>query len=410
MGHNMLDEYWDTNQHSARIRTPHPASNKGPRGHLPRQDISSRVTGPILEHLHHNFATAWKRETGEDLLKIRNAKAVGIKLQSRQGADATGSNTLMIAQILRTQAQEGKRDIEQLYLKAVNNATSLIYIENQYFRWPPLAEKIKAAAKLQTGAGRDPCKHGSLHLFVVTNAGDDGIGPGIVNTQRMLENLGRADVMPEVTKLERIDRAKAASAAQNATITDKAESSVLSALTGLSDLMSGNNAQSNAKEAQKQREKAEKQREQALKRETEKIQDEKVLPQDIPGLKVHVCTLVAPDSPVGKPWMPVYVHSKLMIVNDVFTTHGSANINTRSMEVDSELNIAHEWMSVTQKMRRELWALHTSGRGAQDKPVEAYKAWFDIIGENKKRLGLRQTPYASLIEFYRDDPKRSNMD
>ncbi|WP_241659267.1 hypothetical protein [Klebsiella pneumoniae] len=53
MGHNMLDEYWDTDKHSALFR---PGNNMDPRlganGKLPRQDISSRVTGPILEHLH----------------------------------------------------------------------------------------------------------------------------------------------------------------------------------------------------------------------------------------------------------------------------------------------------------------------------------------------------------------------
>lgn len=104
---------------------------------------------------------------------------------------------------------------------------------------------------------------------------------------------------------------------------------------------------------------------------------------NIPGLKVHVCSLVAPDSPAGKPWMPVYIHSKLMIVDDVFTTHGSANINTRSMQVDSEMNIAHEWASVTQDLRRRLWDLHTDGKGVQDDAGAAFDTWRDIINRNK---------------------------
>ncbi len=57
-----------------------------------------------------------------------------------------------------------------------------------------------------------------------------------------------------------------------------------------------------------------------------------------------------------------------------------------------------------------IWALHTNGLGAQDKPAEAFEKWSYIIGENKKRQSKKQTPYASLIDFYRDDPKRSNMD
>ena len=80
----------------------------------------------------------------------------------------------------------------------------------------------------------------------------------------------------------------------------------------------------------------------------------------------------------------MYIHSKLMIVDDVFTTHGSANINTRSMQVDSELNIAHEWASVTQAMRRRLWDLHTGGKGAQDDAETAFKAWQDIINEQQR--------------------------
>ncbi|MFC4861624.1 phospholipase, partial [Pseudomonas sp. MAHUQ-62] len=55
MGHNMLDEYWDTDRHSA-LKRPAPkrpkaeahAPNRGPRGALPRQDISCQITGRIL--------------------------------------------------------------------------------------------------------------------------------------------------------------------------------------------------------------------------------------------------------------------------------------------------------------------------------------------------------------------------
>ncbi|MFZ5961286.1 phospholipase D-like domain-containing protein, partial [Pseudomonas knackmussii] len=121
----------------------------------------------------------------------------------------------------------------------------------------------------------------------------------------------------------------------------------------------------------------------------------------------------APDSPPGKPWMPVYIHSKLMIVNDVFTTHGSANLNTRSMEVDSELNIAHEWASVSQALRRRLWELHTAGMGAQDQPKDAFDAWKKMIKENRRRQGnkeQRNSPFASLVEFHYGKSTLWNLD
>jgi phosphatidylserine/phosphatidylglycerophosphate/cardiolipin synthase-like enzyme len=367
MGHNMLDAYWDTDKHSAlgRFEQSKPAPNRGPRGDTPRQDISTQLSGPILEHLHHNFASAWLKETGENLLDLRQAKQVGPHLQCMPGV------TRQLAQVLRTQAQAGKREIEKAYLNAVNNATQFIYIENQYFRWPPLAEAIKKTAADQTGGGRDPGVHGSLHLFVITNATEDGIGAGTLNTQRMLESLGRADTIPGVTKLRRIERMKAAAPPRPSP---------------------------DPRDHVGQRELTKWQAE--LDQKTKAIEDSMVVPQELPGLKIHVCSLVAPDSPAGRQWMPVYIHSKLMIVDDVFTTLGSANINTRSMQVDSELNIAHEWGSVTQGLRRRLWGLHTDGRGAQDDPEEAFVVWTEIINENKERESKASTPSTPLVEFY----------
>lgn len=142
-----------------------------------------------------------------------------------------------------------------------------------------------------------------------------------------------------------------------------------------------------------------------------------IVPVEIPGLKVHICTLVAPDSPPDN-WLPVYIHSKLAIIDDVFTTLGSADINIRSMEVDSELNICHESPALSKPLRKQLWDIHTKGMGAQDDVAEAFNNWQDVIDENKRReeinkkpsLDEKKSPYASLIEFYRDSPARKNLD
>ena len=134
-------------------------------------------------------------------------------------------------------------------------------------------------------------------------------------------------------------------------------------------------------------------------KQAEELKDSDIPMVPIPGLKIHICSLVAQDSPVDN-WVPVYIHSKLMIVNDVFTTHGSANINTRSMQVDSEMNIAHEWGSVTKALRKRLWHLHTNKQGSQDNPEKAFKAWADIINKNKECQQSKLKPVAPLIAFY----------
>lgn len=373
MGHNMLDEYWDTDAHSAKNRgNSKVAPNAGARGNRPRQDISSRVTGPILEHLHANFATAWRKETGQDLLAMRNAKAVAKQLKIRPEL-----GTPLMAQLLRTQAQEGKRDIEKLYLQSTNNATQFIYIENQYFRWPPLAEAIKNAAALQVSKGREPGVHGSLHLFVVTNVTDEGIGAGTVNTQRMLDSLGRADTIPELTRLRKLEKAREAGP-------------------GIGFFDSGKEVR---------------QKMDAFEKKIQGIKESVILPEPRPGLKVHICSLVAKDSPPQE-WMPVYIHSKLMIINDIFTTHGSANINTRSMQVDSEMNIAHEWGYVTKALRRRLWNMHTGGQGVQDDPEKAFKAWGLVMQRNEDNQNPknRKSPYAPLIKFKYDKSTLKDWD
>ena len=79
-----------------------------------------------------------------------------------------------------------------------------------------------------------------------------------------------------------------------------------------------------------------------------------------------------------------------MIVNDVFTTHGSANINTRSMQVDSEMNIAHEWASVTQDLRRRLWNMHTNGMGSMDDSKSAFEMWEKIISQNGRNMSKKK--------------------
>ena len=398
MGHNMLDTYWDADGHSS-VRL-HP--RMGRNGLHPRQDISSRVTGPVLEHLNRNFCEAWDDATGQELGPARAALASRLAL-CRDG------DTRLMAQVLRTQPQKKKFEIEQMYLQAVNNVSRFIYIENQYFRFPPLAEKIKAAVQAQIAGGRDPGKHGPIYLFVVTNANDDGIGPGTVNTYRMLEALGRADTMPGVASLERRDahEAKLRREREAAIADAKQAEQTLANLYHYTHLGQDyvDRMRADAQSALK--------RAQAIQQAVEAKMNElpqAVVPEDIPGLKVHVCTLVAPDSQPGN-WDYVYVHSKLMIVDDVFMTLGSANINTRSMMADSELNICHENAAVTAPLRQRLWEIHTNGLGAQEDVGKAFKEWGRIIAQNTRDQGEGgKTPYASLVGFLRTDPTRSHLD
>jgi phosphatidylserine/phosphatidylglycerophosphate/cardiolipin synthase-like enzyme len=381
MGHNMLDAYWDDDTHSYVRRAPHLGRN----GATPRQDMSAIVTGPILEHLNVNFCRAWQRDAKEDLLATRGPLAAQLQLRRDAG-------TPVMAQITRTQSQEGVRNIKSLYLQAVRNAAQFIYVENQYFRWAEFADQIKEIAREHVAWGRDPGKHGSIHLFVVTNSTDDAIGMGAGTTYDMLASLGRSDVMPGVARIERAE-------ALRAELTDAKRQETIANTQMRSG--GGEGAQSAAEQAHA--------RQLELQQQIRDNEQQHIVPTEIQGLKIHVCTLVAPDSP-GDDWMPVYVHSKIMIIDDVFLTHGSANINRRSMEVDSELNICHEHMGVTQPLRRRLWGIHTAGQGAQGDPVAAFKQWGRTIAKNAERQAKAQAPVASLVGFMRTSTSRTRLD
>ncbi|WP_409261939.1 phospholipase D-like domain-containing protein [Pseudomonas putida] len=404
MGHNTLDAYWDKDDHS--YERMH--ARFGRNGATPRQDISSKVTGPILEHLNHNFCQAWKRETGVDLLSKRKNSAANLKVRPDAG-------TPVMAQLLRTQQQEGVHDIKALYLKATNNVTNYIYMENQYFRWEPVATAIKKAAQKQLEWGRNHAKHGAIYLFVVTNSSDEGMGDGSMNTHRMLRSLGREDVMPTVSKLERNEKLdEQLRLARSETIS--ARQSLMS-LNYVAQPLVDSTLLQKMKNEREAKVAAAEARQKELEASIATKKDAAIVPVEIPGLKVHICTLVAPDSPPDN-WMPVYIHSKLAIIDDVFTTLGSANINIRSMEVDSEFNICHESPALSKPLRQHLWDIHTKGMGAQDDAAQAFLKWNDIILENNQRqehnkissLDQKKAPYASLIEFFRGSPARKNLD
>jgi phosphatidylserine/phosphatidylglycerophosphate/cardiolipin synthase-like enzyme len=103
-----------------------------------------------------------------------------------------------------------------------------------------------------------------------------------------------------------------------------------------------------------------------------------------------------------------------MIIDDVFTTLGSANINERSMSSDSELNICVEDPAVAKPLRKQLWGLHTGEEDIGD-ASEAFKAWSERIRANKLAHGqeqgaANQKPVCSLVEFLRTSPSRKNID
>uniref|UniRef100_UPI000D6529EC phospholipase n=3 Tax=Aggregatibacter actinomycetemcomitans TaxID=714 RepID=UPI000D6529EC len=59
--HNMVDNYWDTDEHSLKTTAP----NRGKNSPTPLQDVSGIVTGRVLWDINHNFCQSWDRENNK---------------------------------------------------------------------------------------------------------------------------------------------------------------------------------------------------------------------------------------------------------------------------------------------------------------------------------------------------------
>ena len=78
------------------------------------------------------------------------------------------------------------------------------------------------------------------------------------------------------------------------------------------------------------------------------------------GLQVSVARLrTSGFDRAGKmAYREIYIHSKLMLIDDVFVTIGSANMNQRSMAVDSEINIAASGQGHVRPLRERVFLQH----------------------------------------------------
>jgi phosphatidylserine/phosphatidylglycerophosphate/cardiolipin synthase-like enzyme len=57
-------------------------------------------------------------------------------------------------------------------------------------------------------------------------------------------------------------------------------------------------------------------------------------------------------------YRPIYVHAKVTIIDDLWSTVGSANLNNRGMRDDTELNVATLDAELARGLRVLLWAEH----------------------------------------------------
>ncbi|PKH33167.1 hypothetical protein BI292_26370 [Pseudomonas sp. 43NM1] len=405
MGHNMHRNYWDTSAHLYNDK----AAQRSP-GFGPWQDLSTKVQGPVLHDLNHNFTSAWDRETSW----VKKWFEDGMQAQRQpikpDNFKAAGSTT---AQICRTQPQEGaETSILELYHKALGNVRDYAYFENQYFRYAPFSRQLRELAAAYMAKGRDK----DLYVFVVTN--NPNSKDFSSTTYSSLQELGQEQLMPQAQRSLTEDMLRKRSELAYLEANPHNDSYVQRAQLNRAEVLKSQITELEKKGVTPEVEERMgglKQKDVAELGKPKSDDGEDAKPytlKDLPGIKVAIATLTActpePGGTLGKGeqayFRDIYVHSKLLVVDDVFSLLSSANINTRSMHTDSELGVAMPDPELAKQWREELWGLHANESFNDDKgrcdAAANFKNWNEVMDENWKRKSLDKPLIAHLTRFW----------
>lgn len=112
------------------------------------------------------------------------------------------------------------------------------------------------------------------------------------------------------------------------------------------------------------------------------------------GANLGLFTMVRKDN------QQVYVHSKLLIIDDTFASIGSANSNPRSYRVDTELDFVWYEATIAKKLRTDLWneMLGKPATMKRWKPSQFVAKWTAIAKKNISGSASAQKGFAMPFE------------
>ena len=93
----------------------------------------------------------------------------------------------------------------------------------------------------------------------------------------------------------------------------------------------------------------------------------------------------------------VYVHGKLMLVDDVFATIGSTNFAERSFRNQTEMNVSFQDAAEVRALRCDLFAEHLAGDTAGIDAREAMQMFARIARENAARRSAGRTDWQGIV-------------
>ncbi|SFM09898.1 phosphatidylserine/phosphatidylglycerophosphate/cardiolipin synthase family protein [Variovorax sp. OV329] len=396
MGLNSLTDYWDSASHrfnderreydeTGKSETFERLKKEDPRKATrvrrdPYRDYACRIEGGALQRVNDNFADGWLR-AGGDASKLKPAR-LGAKNYFGQGSRV---------QIVRTQPTDQDQTIRDTYWQASSFARNYLYIENQYFQYEEWARWLKTCRQdfrqWFQNAGQPSDKPGILHAFIVIPKPEKAqMQPRTFDT---VKSLGRSDQMHDIDD-DGQDRGQYVEMKKEDEYIEGWKKSKLAQVMTPEPQHSEVGASAAA------------------------IQEPSASDLESMGLKVLIAMLVSYDDgasglrpkDIKARYRQVYIHSKLMVIDDAFVTLGSANINQRSMLTDSEINMATDDHGKAKDLRQRVWGQIAGGAlngadGSSRLIARAFEDWQQLMQRNDGRKKQGQ-PLEGFLCTFRD--------
>jgi len=130
--------------------------------------------------------------------------------------------------------------------------------------------------------------------------------------------------------------------------------------------------------------------------------------------RLHIFTLGNAERdetyPANLLYRPVYAHAKLAVIDDVWWTVGSANLNNRGLHSDAELNVAVLDPRTAHELRLALWTEHLRRPPGQHAdlldPIAGLALLDQTAAANLARVQARQPLSGHILPYLTDDDGR----
>ena len=355
------------NRRSFDSNTPDPTTlDPSCQPRMPWQDVHSRVEGPAVSDLLRNFVLRWNSESGFPSLPMpplssEYSKPGNAHIQVLRSAPANMVETEAGLSGNTGKKTNGTEDhIQRAMLRLIEKASSFIYIENQFFvsafgsQVPPKSPVLSPAAQFinsyyggdQNRTAKLAAKFDSDKKWLKKDTNDVWRPPENAVCDALIKRIQRAivdDKQPNFHVYITLPvhpeglLAKASIAVQ---VFWTMQSLVHGSHSLLNGIRRGLVAKDNLDKMPPEK------RKDAVCAELKNANDLNVdvLDQDDERWKKYVTLLNLRNwEKLGKRYLTeqIYVHSKLMIIDDLYALFGSANINDRSLlgERDSEIAV-----------------------------------------------------------------------